>query len=58
MTSAGTTIAAPACSGITSLPPSAASAPGLLTIVRTAWSIEHGLHYQRDVTLRDDACQV
>lgn len=57
-TSAGTTVEAPARYGITSLPPSVASAPRLLTIVRTAWGIEHGLHYRRDVTLREDACQV
>lgn len=44
--------------GITSLPPSAASAQRLLTIARTAWGIENGLQYRRDVTLREDACQV
>jgi predicted transposase YbfD/YdcC len=44
--------------GITSLPPSVASARRLLTIARTEWGIENGLHYRRDVTLHEDAGQV
>lgn len=44
--------------GITSLPPSVATAERLLTIVRSEWGIENSLHHRRDVTLREDACQV
>ncbi|NWG18777.1 MAG: ISAs1 family transposase, partial [Chloroflexi bacterium] len=44
--------------GITSLPPSVACARRLLTIARTEWGIENGLHYRRDVTLHEDAGQV
>jgi predicted transposase YbfD/YdcC len=44
--------------GITSLPPSVASARRLLTVTRTEWGIENGLHYRRDVTLHEDAGQV
>jgi hypothetical protein len=29
-----------------------------LSWVRQHWSIENRLHYRRDVTLREDACQV
>ena len=40
--------------GITSLS-SEAIAPGkLLTLIRSYWGIENGLHYRRDVTLRED----
>jgi predicted transposase YbfD/YdcC len=44
--------------GITSLGPPDADAARLLTIGRAQWSIENGLHYRRDVTLREDASQV
>jgi predicted transposase YbfD/YdcC len=44
--------------GITSLPAPNADAARLLTIGRAHWSIENGLHYRRDVTLREDASQV
>lgn len=44
--------------GITSLPRSRADASRLLTLSRTHWQIENGLHYVRDVTLGEDACRV
>jgi predicted transposase YbfD/YdcC len=44
--------------GITSLPPTSASAARLLQLVRGHWRIENGLHYRRDVTLHEDASQV
>jgi predicted transposase YbfD/YdcC len=44
--------------GITSLPPNVANAARVMTIARTEWGIENGLHYRRDVTLDEDACQV
>ncbi len=44
--------------GITSLPPQHASAKRLREIARTEWGIEHGVYHRRDVTLREDACQV
>jgi predicted transposase YbfD/YdcC len=44
--------------GVTSLPPSVASATRLMEIARTEWGIENGLHHRRDVTLEEDACQV
>jgi predicted transposase YbfD/YdcC len=44
--------------GITSLPPQHASAERLMEVARTEWGIENGLHHRRDVTLREDACQV
>lgn len=44
--------------GITSLPPEVASAEQLLMIARSEWGIENGLHYRRDVTLEEDACQL
>jgi predicted transposase YbfD/YdcC len=44
--------------GITSLPPTRASATRLLGLVRTHWKIENRLHWRRDVTLREDHCQV
>jgi hypothetical protein len=39
--------------GITSLPPAAASACGLLTLNRQHWAIENKLHYCRDVTFHE-----
>lgn len=44
--------------GITSLSPARASAERVLALVRAHWAIENRLHYRRDVTLREDACQV
>lgn len=44
--------------GITSLPPTVANAARIMMIARTEWGIENGLHYRRDVTLDEDACQV
>jgi predicted transposase YbfD/YdcC len=43
--------------GITSLPRPVADAARLLVIARAEWGIENGLHYRRDVTLQEDACQ-
>ncbi len=40
--------------GLTSLPASVASPQRLLALVRGQWGIEHGLHYRRDMTLRED----
>ncbi len=44
--------------GITSLPPTVASAERLIELVRAEWGIENGLHYRRDVTLLEDAGQL
>jgi predicted transposase YbfD/YdcC len=44
--------------GLTALSPEQASAMDLLALVREHWSIENRLHWRRDVTLREDACQV
>ena len=44
--------------GITSRPPEKADAKRLLELVREHWRIENSLHYVRDVTLGEDACQV
>ncbi len=44
--------------GITSLSPTRASAARLLARVRAHWRIENRLHWRRDVTLREDHCQV
>ena len=44
--------------GITSLSPSQADPDRLLSLLRAHWAIENRLHYRRDVTLREDACQV
>lgn len=44
--------------GITSLSPTRASAARLLEVVRDHWAIENRLHWRRDVTLREDHCQV
>jgi predicted transposase YbfD/YdcC len=45
-------------SGLTSLSPKEASALRVLELVREHWAIENRLHWRRDVTLREDACQV
>jgi len=44
--------------GITSLSPAQATAGRLLEVVRAHWTIENRLHWRRDVTLREDHCQV
>lgn len=44
--------------GITSLSPSQADPQRLLSLLRQHWAIENRLHYRRDVTLKEDACQV
>ena len=44
-------------SGITSLTPKQADPFRLLELVREQWSIENRLHWRRDVTLGEDACQ-
>ena len=44
--------------GISSLSPARASAHRLLQLVREHWRIENRLHWRRDVTLGEDACQV
>lgn len=44
--------------GISSLLPHQASAARLLELVRRHWHIENRLHWRRDVTLREDHCQV
>jgi predicted transposase YbfD/YdcC len=43
---------------VTSLPPAQADAARLEQLWRGHWTIENGLHYVRDVTLGEDACQV
>jgi predicted transposase YbfD/YdcC len=44
--------------GITSLTPKQANPFRLLELIQEHWSIENRLHYHRDVTLAEDACQV
>jgi predicted transposase YbfD/YdcC len=44
--------------GITSLSPTRASAARILALLRAHWRIENHLHWRRDVTLREDHCQV
>lgn len=44
--------------GITSLPADEASPARLLTLNRSHWGIENGLHYRRDETLREDWCHL
>ena len=44
--------------GISSLTVSEADAARLLAITRRHWGIESGLHYRRDVTLREDRSRV
>lgn len=44
--------------GLTSLPASVASPERLLAFVRGQWRIENGLHYRRDMTLREDHSQL
>jgi hypothetical protein len=44
--------------GITSLTPKRADPLRVLEVIRAHWSIENRLHWRRDVTLAEDACQV
>lgn len=44
--------------GVTNLPGKKASAARLLALQQAHWRIENRLHYRRDVTLGEDACQV
>ena len=44
--------------GLTSLTPAEASPERLLVLQRTYWGIENGLHYRRDVTLKEDRCRL
>jgi hypothetical protein len=44
--------------GFTSLTPQQASPKRLLQLIREHWAIENRLHWRRDVTLKEDACQV
>jgi len=44
--------------GLTSLSPQEATPAKLLAFIRQHWQIESGLHYRRDVTLREDATRL
>ena len=44
--------------GLTSLSPGRACPARLMQLVRDHWAIENRLHWRRDVTLREDHCQV
>ena len=44
--------------GVTNLPRKKANASRLLSLQQAHWRIENRLHYRRDVTLGEDACQV
>ena len=44
--------------GLTSLTPRKASPKKLLAKIRQYWGIECGLHYRRDVTLREDGTRL
>jgi predicted transposase YbfD/YdcC len=44
--------------GFTSLTPAQAGPDRLLELIREHWAIENRLHWRRDVTLREDQCQV
>ncbi len=44
--------------GVTSLPPDHAGPARLMTLNRSYWGIENGLHYRRDVTFREDSCRL
>ncbi len=44
--------------GLTSCAPEMASAARMLQWTRAYWGIENGLHYRRDVTLREDATRI
>lgn len=44
--------------GFTSLSRDEIAPPQLLTLIRSYWGIENGLHYRRDVTLHEDHTQM
>jgi len=44
--------------GLTSLSPQRAGPDRLLELIRAHWAIDNRLHWRRDVTLWEDACQV
>jgi predicted transposase YbfD/YdcC len=44
--------------GFTSLASDQVTAEQLLKLIRSYWGIENGLHYRRDVTLREDATRM
>ncbi|MFL5664448.1 MAG: ISAs1 family transposase [Ktedonobacteraceae bacterium] len=44
--------------GLTNLPRKKANAARLLALQQAHWRVENRLHYRRDVTLGEDACQV
>lgn len=44
--------------GLTSLSRTQASPRRLLRLLRGYWGIENGLHYRRDVTLKEDHCRL
>ena len=44
--------------GITSLSSQRADPDRLLSLIRSYWGIENGLHYRRDVTLNEDRCRL
>jgi hypothetical protein len=44
--------------GFTSLTSTQAGPDHLLELIREHWAIENRLHWRRDVTLEEDACQV
>lgn len=44
--------------GLTSLTPAEADPDRLRALQRTHWRIENGLHYRRDVTLKEDCCRL
>jgi predicted transposase YbfD/YdcC len=44
--------------GLTSLPPEKAPPEKILELTRAYWGIENGLHYRRDVTLREDGTRL
>ena len=44
--------------GITSIPAAEAEPQRVLRVVRAHWHLENRVHWRRDVTLGEDACQV
>ena len=44
--------------GFTSIPPEAGAPDRVLGLVRAHWHLENRVHWRRDVTLGEDACQV
>jgi predicted transposase YbfD/YdcC len=51
-------VMAETCYGLTSLSAMEAGPDRLLHLLRTYWGIENGLHYRRDVTLKEDRCRL